>query len=119
MILGFTLLPSLASASVHITTFSDTTKASTTSMPKNYHHFYSTKDTVRVNYEVDKWIKTHNEKKVYVKLQKSNGFWWSTKTTKSVTSKSPITFIYFCGFLLSTRLLSIYGYINSVLERKG
>ncbi|WP_157074400.1 hypothetical protein [Geobacillus zalihae] len=77
---------------VLITSFTSTTKESTTSVPKNYHHFYSTKDTVKVTFKVDEWIKTRNIKKVNVQLQKSNGLWWSTKTTKSVTSTSSITF---------------------------
>lgn len=94
MILGFAFFPSIASAdTVHITTFNGTTKASTTSAPpKNNHNFYSTKDTVKVNFKVTKWVKTHNKKKLNVKLQKSNGFWWSTKKTKSITNTSPINF---------------------------
>ncbi|MGG0889966.1 hypothetical protein [Cytobacillus horneckiae] len=81
-----------AFASVHITNFSGTTKESTTSHPKNYHHFYSSKDTVNVKFKVDKFIKTHKNKRVYIEVQKSNGFFWSTKATKSVTNTSQISF---------------------------
>ncbi|MEK4922409.1 hypothetical protein MKX78_10855 [Cytobacillus sp. FSL R5-0569] len=79
-------------ADVHITNFSGTTKESTASHPKNYHHFYSSKDTINVKFKVDKFIKTHKKKRVYVEVQKSNGLWWSTKATKSVTSTSQISF---------------------------
>lgn len=81
-----------ALASVHITNYSGTTKASTTTAPKNYHHFYSSKDTVNVKFKVDKFIKTHNNKKVYIQVQKSNGLFWSTKTTRSVTNTNQISF---------------------------
>lgn len=48
-------------------------------------------DTLVVT-KLDQFIKTHDNKRVYIKVQKSNGFWWSTKTTKSVTSTSQISF---------------------------
>ncbi|WML29216.1 hypothetical protein RCG24_14610 [Neobacillus sp. OS1-32] len=93
LITGFTIFSSSASAaSVQITTFTDTTKESTTTVPKNYHHFYSSKDTVKVTFKVDQWIKTKNIKKVNVILEKDTGLWWSTKATKSVTSTTPLTF---------------------------
>ncbi|MGG3495715.1 hypothetical protein ABES08_07950 [Peribacillus simplex] len=92
LVLGFGLSSNSASASVHITNFSGTTTASTTSATKKYHHFYSSKETVNVKFKVDKFIKTHNNKRVYIQVQKSNGIWWTTKTTKSVTSTSQISF---------------------------
>jgi len=92
LVLGFGIGANSASASVHITNFSGTTKESTTSAPKNYHYFYSSKDTINVKFKVDKFVKTHNNKRVYVQVQKSNGFIWSTKATKSVTSTKQISF---------------------------
>lgn len=87
------LISGTASASsVHITNFSGTTTPSTLSATKNYHHFYSTKDSIEVKFKVDAFVQTKSNKRVYVQLQKSNGFWWSTITTKSVTNTSQITF---------------------------
>lgn len=86
---GFSVSP--ASAEVFITNFSGTTTPSTTSVPSNYHHFYSTKDTVSVKFKVDEFIQTAGKPGVEVKLQRSNGFWWSTVTSKIVTSTSPVT----------------------------
>lgn len=91
--LALPLYPNIASANVHITNISGTTKPSTkTSPPKDYHHFYSSKDGVKVNIKVDKWIQTRNKKTLTVKLQKDNGLWWSTKATKTLKNTSPITF---------------------------
>lgn len=81
-----------ASAAVHITNFSGTTTPSTTEVPKRIHNFYSSKDTVNVKFKVNQFIKTHKVKKVHIQVQKSNGFFWSTKATKSVTSTSQISF---------------------------
>ncbi|PHG36386.1 hypothetical protein COI60_10060 [Bacillus toyonensis] len=87
------LFPNFASASsVRITTISNTTKASTTSDPKEYHHFYSSKGTVKVDFKVEKWVKTHKKKKLNVELQKSNGFWWTTQVSKSLTSTGSVSF---------------------------
>lgn len=91
--LSFGLISGTASASsVHITNYSGTTTPSTTSATKNYHNFYSTKDSVEVKFKVVEFIQTKSNKRVYAQLQKSNGFWWSTITTKSVTNTSQITF---------------------------
>ncbi|WP_100330320.1 hypothetical protein [Bacillus xiapuensis] len=92
LILAFVLSSNSALASVHITNFSGTTKASTNSAPKNYHHFYSSKKTINVKFKVNKFVKTHKNKRVYIQVQKDNGLWWSTKTTKSVTNTRQISF---------------------------
>ncbi|KMJ59086.1 hypothetical protein AB685_08460 [Bacillus sp. LL01] len=91
-VLGLTLSVSPASANVHITNYSGTTKESTTSHSKNYHHFYSSRETINVKFKVDQFVKTAKNKTVYVQVQKSNGFWWSTQTTKSVTNTNQISF---------------------------
>lgn len=92
LLVGFGLFTSAASAaSVKITGFVDSTTASTTSSIKNYHHFYSTKDGVKVEFEVLDWVQTYGSNKVYVKLQRSNGFWWSTQDSATVTHMSPVT----------------------------
>ena len=87
------IFPSFASASsVRITTFSNTTTASTTSAPKETHHFYSSKGTVKVDFNLEKWVKTHKKKKLNVQLQKSNGFWWTTQVSKTLTSTGTVSF---------------------------
>lgn len=87
------IFPNLASASsVKITTISNTTTASTTSAPKENHHFYSSKGTVKVDFKVEKWVKTHKKNQLNVELQKSNGFWWSTQVSKSLTSTGSVSF---------------------------
>lgn len=90
--LVFGLSSTALASSVFITNYSGTTTASTTSNIKNYHHFYSSKESITVKFQVDKYIKTHNNKTVYVQVQKSNGFLWSTQTTKSVTNTNQISF---------------------------
>lgn len=82
---------SASASSVHIANFSGTTEASTTSKTTKYHHFYSSKDAINVKFQVEKWVKTHNKKEINVEVQKSNGFWWSTKATKKVTSTKQIS----------------------------
>ncbi|WP_102264491.1 hypothetical protein [Mesobacillus jeotgali] len=79
------------SANMFITNFSGTTTPSTTSVPSNYHHFYSMKEGVSVKFKVDEFIQTAGKQGVTVKLQRSNGLWWSTKVSKTVTSTSQIT----------------------------
>lgn len=61
-------------ADVHITNFSGTTKESTASHPKNYHHFYSSKDTINVKFKVDKFIKTHKKSVYMLKYKKATDF---------------------------------------------
>lgn len=83
---------SFASPAIHITNINGTTTPSTTSKPKDYLHFYSSKDVVKVNIKVDRWIQTKNNKTLYVELQKDNGLWWSKKATRTLKNTSPITF---------------------------
>lgn len=78
--------------SVHIKTFNDTTKITTTHAYKNYHHFYSSRDTVNIKFKVEKFIQTHKIKKVHIKVQKDKGLWWSTKAEKTVTNTNQISF---------------------------
>ncbi|MBT2680493.1 hypothetical protein J7E38_15895 [Bacillus sp. ISL-35] len=80
-----------ASANVFITNFGGTTTPSTTSVPSNYHHFYSMKEGVSVKFKVDEFIQTAGKQGVVVKLQRDNGLWWSTKVSKTVTSTSQVT----------------------------
>ncbi|MCM3741333.1 hypothetical protein M3210_13750 [Oceanobacillus luteolus] len=88
------IFPNMSSAAseIHITNISGTTTPSTTSKPKDYLHFYSSKDTVKVNIKVDQWIKTKSNKTLHVELQKSNGIWWSKKASRTLKNTSPITF---------------------------
>lgn len=91
-VLGVTLSVSPASADILITNYSGTTKESTTSHSKNYHHFYSSRSTINVKFKVDQFIKTANNKTVHVQVQKSNGFWWSTQASRTVTNTNQINF---------------------------
>ena len=89
----FTVNSGLASAStVHITNFSGKTTESTSNHVKDYVHFYSSRDTINVKFKVDEFVKTKNVKRVHIDVQKSNGLWWTTQESKSVTSTSQISF---------------------------
>lgn len=81
-----------SAANVHITNFSGTTTESTTGHYKDYVHFYSSRDTINVKFKVNNFIKTKNVKRVHIDVQKSNGFWWTTQASKTVTNTSEISF---------------------------
>lgn len=92
LILGFSVFSQQASASVHISNYSGTTVESTTHHYKNEHAFYSSSDTINVEFKVNEFIKTHKNKRVYIEVQKDKGLWWSTLETKSVTNTTKINF---------------------------
>lgn len=88
----FALTTNSASASVLITNYSGTTEANTANVIKEYHHFYSSKENINVKFKVNQFIKTHNVKQVEVEVQKSNGFFWTTKATKTVSNTTQVNF---------------------------
>lgn len=90
LVLGFVISINSASAAsdVFITNYAGTTKTAL----KNEHVFYSSKDTINVKFKVEKFIQTHNSKRVYIEVQKDGLFWWSTKVKKSVTNTDKISF---------------------------
>lgn len=46
-----------------------------------------------ISIQVEKWIKTYKKKELHIEVQKSNGFWWSTKAEKIVTNTKQISII--------------------------
>ncbi|WRP07380.1 hypothetical protein U9J35_04215 [Rossellomorea aquimaris] len=70
IVVAFGLVVSPAAASLHITNFSGTTKNTGTSNPGNYHHFYSSKNSVKVNFEVESFIQTGGKAGITVEITK-------------------------------------------------
>jgi len=91
LLVMFGYIVSTASAQLFITNISGTTTPSTTDVPPNYHHFYSSKESVSVEFKVDQFIETAGNPGVEVKLQKSNGLWWTTQVSKIVDYHAKVT----------------------------